>query len=49
MLVFTNVKPYIPWMLALAGLALAQQASDKKDSTTSTTDQKQSSSQLFGK
>jgi hypothetical protein len=48
MVKFTTVKPYFPWMLALASLALAQQATDKKG-TPPPADQKQDSSPLFQK
>src|SRR6266851_4639566 len=40
------VKPYIPWLLALASLAMAQQGSEKKD-TPPPSDQKQDSAPLF--
>ena len=33
------VTSYIPWVLALAGLALAQQTTEKKDSTPPPSDQ----------
>jgi hypothetical protein len=39
------VKAYIPWLLVLAAFALAQQSTDKKD----TSDQKQDSQPLFKK
>jgi hypothetical protein len=41
------VKSYIPWVLALAGLALAQQGSEKKESTPPPSDQ--NSTPLFQK
>src|SRR5438034_8258946 len=40
------VKPYMPWLLALATLAMAQQASEKKD-TPPPAEQKQESTPLF--
>lgn len=43
------MKPYIPWVLALAGLALAQQGSEKKDTTPPPADQNQNSTPLFQK
>jgi hypothetical protein len=40
------VKPFIPWLLVLSGLALAQQSSEKKE-TPPPAEQKQESAPLF--
>jgi hypothetical protein len=41
------VKSYLPWLLALATLAMAQQGSEKKDAPPPPSDQKQESTPLF--
>jgi hypothetical protein len=43
------VKTYVPWMLVLASLALAQQGSEKKESTPPPSDQKQDEPLFKGK
>jgi hypothetical protein len=40
------VKPFIPWLLVVSGLALAQQGSEKKE-TPPPAEQKQDSAPLF--
>ena len=40
------MKPFVPWILVLTGLALAQQDNQKKD-TPPPSDQKQESAPLF--
>jgi hypothetical protein len=41
------VKPYVPWLLALASLAMAQQGSEKKKDAPPPSEQKQESAPLF--